>query len=70
MTWEQAKKMAHDEDSNIYDILSEYLDSCLRTGHYNMRDNAHFFCKENSLDRECTVIVEKILRSMSHSKAE
>lgn len=31
-------------------VISDYYESCVRTGHYDMVDNAKWFIKENNLD--------------------
>ena len=38
--------MANNE--NLKEVLAEYYNNCIRTGHYNMRECARYFCKENN----------------------
>jgi hypothetical protein len=35
-------------EQELDEALEEYLESCLRTGNYNMEDNARWFCRENN----------------------
>ncbi len=47
----------------LSNALHEFFESCLRTGHYNCRENAKWFCQENNMmDRyeEVLQILEEI----------
>ena len=34
-------------EEELKDALSEFYESCIRTGHYNMEECAKYFCREN-----------------------
>lgn len=49
------------------DIIREYFDTCMRTGHTNMREAAMWFINENGLRREETL---RVISRLNEIKAE
>ena len=44
------EELEANSEETFVDAVSEFYDSCIRTGHFDMEDNARFFCRENDLD--------------------
>lgn len=43
------------DKENLEEAISEFIESCHRTGHHDIEDNIHYFMRENNhmkLDRE------------------
>ncbi len=34
---------------NHYDVIADFFESCIRTGHFNLMENAKYFMRENRL---------------------
>ena len=55
---------------NIEDVLGEFYDSCARTGHADMYDNARYFVKENDLVSSEIETVYQILTNIDNEERE
>ena len=44
-------------DDNLYNAISDFLESCHRTGHHDLDENLGYFLRENDINVDEEIVV-------------
>lgn len=58
------KELEEQTGDKIEDVMTDYIESCKRTGHYDFWDNINYFMKENELKDSEYDRVEELLMTL------